>query len=76
MSNTLATGHAPEAAELYPLLTVHEAAAILRVGRTFLYNLMARGDLSYVRLGRARRLRHSDLMGLVRRNLVGSHNAA
>ena len=76
MSDILATGFSPQTDESYPLLTVHEAAAILRIGRTLLYNLMARRDLPYVQLGRTRRLRYSDLLEMVRRNLVGFPDAA
>ena len=34
------------------LLTVSEAAAVLRVSRAFAYELVARGDLPALRLGR------------------------
>jgi excisionase family DNA binding protein len=34
------------------LLTVNEAAAILRVSRAFVYELVARGDLPALHLGR------------------------
>ena len=43
------------------LLTVVEAAAMLGVGRTTMYELLARGDLVAVRIGRARRVRIVDL---------------
>lgn len=38
------------------LLTVVEAAALLGVGRTTVYELLARGDLTAVRIGRCRRV--------------------
>ncbi len=38
------------------LLTVTEAAALLGLGRTTLYELILRGDLMAVKIGRARRV--------------------
>lgn len=38
------------------LLTVPEAALRLGVGRSFLYNLVIRGEIASVKLGRARRI--------------------
>ena len=38
------------------LLTVTEAALRLGVGRSFLYNLVTRGEIASVKLGRARRI--------------------
>ena len=38
------------------LLTVTEAALRLGVGRSFLYNLVIRGEIASVKLGRARRI--------------------
>jgi excisionase family DNA binding protein len=38
------------------LLTVEEAARVLRLGRTTVYNLIRAGDLDSVRIGRARRV--------------------
>jgi excisionase family DNA binding protein len=43
------------------LLTPAEAAAILKIGRSKLYELMARGTINSVKLGRCRRFRRSDL---------------
>jgi excisionase family DNA binding protein len=43
------------------LLTPAEAAAVLKIGRSKLYELMARGAISSVKLGRCRRFRRSDL---------------
>lgn len=39
------------------LLTVEEAGAALGVGRSFMYELIARGDIKSVQLGRLRRVR-------------------
>jgi excisionase family DNA binding protein len=38
------------------LLTVEEAAEVLSLGRTTVYNLIRAGDLDSVRIGRARRV--------------------
>ena len=38
------------------LLTVNQAATRLGIGRSFLYDLMLRGELQSVKLGRARRI--------------------
>lgn len=43
------------------LLTPAEAAEILKIGRSKLYELMARGAINSVKLGRCRRFRRSDL---------------
>jgi excisionase family DNA binding protein len=43
------------------LLTPAEAAAVLNIGRSKLYELMARGAINSVKLGRCRRFRRSDL---------------
>lgn len=38
------------------LITVTEAALRLGVGRSFLYNLVLRGEIASIKLGRARRI--------------------
>lgn len=38
------------------LLTVEEAAQVLRLGRTTVYNLIRAGDLDSARVGRLRRV--------------------
>lgn len=43
------------------LLTVEEAGAILGVGRSLMYELIARGDIETVRVGRLRRIRPAAL---------------
>ncbi|WP_328769868.1 helix-turn-helix domain-containing protein [Streptomyces sp. NBC_00286] len=49
-----------------PLLyTPEEAAEALRYGRSTVYELMAAGVLKYVKEGRSRRIRRSDLEAYV-----------
>jgi len=48
------------------LLTPAEAAAVLKIGRSKLYELMARGAINSVKLGRCRRFRRSDLDHFIR----------
>lgn len=43
------------------LLKVEEAAALLGIGRTLLYELMREGQIRSVQVGRLRRLRRADL---------------
>jgi excisionase family DNA binding protein len=43
------------------LLTPAEAAAILKIGRSKLYELMARGAITSVKVDRCRRFRQSDV---------------
>jgi excisionase family DNA binding protein len=52
--------HRP-AGEPEVLLTPTEAVAVLKIGRSKLYELMARGAIDSVKLGRCRRFRRSDL---------------
>ncbi len=49
------------------LLTVPEAAERLGVGRSFLYNVIQRGELVTVKLGRARRVPVAELNHYVER---------
>jgi excisionase family DNA binding protein len=43
------------------LLTVPEAAKFLAVSRPKIYEMMDRGELAYVKLGRCRRIRRCEL---------------
>lgn len=43
------------------LLTVNEAANTLRIGRSTLYAMMARGELPRVRIAGATRIRRADV---------------
>ncbi|MHC0432007.1 helix-turn-helix domain-containing protein [Streptomyces sp. O3] len=47
------------------LYTPKEAAAVLRFGRSTVYELMAAGVLKYVKQGRSRRIKRSDLEAYV-----------
>jgi excisionase family DNA binding protein len=51
-------------ATLPEVLTVSEAAAILRVGRNQLYQAVARGELAAVRIGRSIRIPKHALLDL------------
>lgn len=53
------------------LMTVKEAAAFLRLGRSTLYGLMDTGDLAYCRLGRARRIPRRAVVELAKAGLQG-----
>ena len=49
----------------HPLLhTVPEAAELLSVSKRHLYNLEYSGEIQFVRIGRAVRVRHVDVMRL------------
>ena len=52
-------------APLSEVLTVREAAAILRVGRNQLYQAVARGQLGAVRIGRSIRIPKQALLDLL-----------
>ncbi|AYV28461.1 helix-turn-helix domain-containing protein [Streptomyces goshikiensis] len=43
------------------LCTVDVAAELLSLGRSTVYELMAAGELPFVKVGRARRIRRSDV---------------
>lgn len=58
------------AAGLTELLHVTEAARRLALSRSTVYNLMERGDLAYVKIGRARRIPLEELERLVRDSTV------
>jgi excisionase family DNA binding protein len=56
-------------ATLPEVLTVREAAAILRVGRNQLYQAIARGELGAVRIGRSIRIPKHALLDLLAASL-------
>jgi excisionase family DNA binding protein len=47
------------------LLTVEQAADILKIGRTKVYELISGGELRTVTIGRCRRIRRSDLQAYI-----------
>ncbi|MFF4229159.1 helix-turn-helix domain-containing protein [Streptomyces sp. NPDC001820] len=54
------------AAPIAPLLyTPEEAAKALRFGRSTVYELMAAGELKFIKRGRSRRIKRSDLEAYV-----------
>lgn len=50
---------------LQALLTPDEAATALGCGRTYVYELMGKGELRSVKLGRLRRIPHAEIARLV-----------
>ncbi len=52
------------------LQTVQAVAAFLSLSRSKVYQLMERGELPYVKIGKSRRLRWSDVMRLVDESVV------
>ncbi len=52
------------------LVTVREAAQWLGLGRAKLYQMMERGELAYVKIGRARRIPRGALVDVAVRGLV------
>lgn len=47
------------------LYTAQQAASVLSLGRSTVYELMASGELKYIKQGRARRIRRVDLEAFV-----------
>lgn len=52
------------------LQTVQAVAEFLSLSRSKVYQLMERGELPYVKLGKSRRVRWSDVLQLVDQNIV------
>lgn len=59
-----------ETSEAHPplLLTMREAAAALRIGRSTVYELVAAGDLEVVHIGRSARVPVDELRRFVERH--------
>ena len=53
------------------LLTVGDVARHLAISRSKLYSTMDSGQLPYIKLGKSRRIRWSDVRKLVERNRIG-----
>jgi excisionase family DNA binding protein len=52
------------------LCTVGDAAKFLAIGRARIYELLASGELSSIKIGRSRRIAWADLYDLIERNRV------
>ncbi len=57
-------------AALEQLLRVSDVGKRLSLSRPTLYRLMENGTLPYVRFGRSRRIKESDVAALIERNTV------
>jgi excisionase family DNA binding protein len=55
------------------LARIPEAMAYLQISRTALYGLMDNGQLSYVKIGKSRRIPWAELIRLVERHTVPAH---
>lgn len=51
------------------LMSVKDAGSFVGLGRSKLHELMAAGELAYVKIGRARRIPRAALIALARANL-------
>ncbi len=58
------------------LLSVDEAASALSMGRTFVYDLLTRGEIVSIKIGRRRRIPVSALQAFVTRQLVEGSKCA
>ena len=58
------------------LARVPEVAAFLKLSRSKVYSMMDSGELRYVKLGKSRRLRWSDVMSLIEANTVSAPGTA
>jgi excisionase family DNA binding protein len=69
-STPAASGDEPSTPDVpHLLLTIQEVAAILRCGRTCVYDLIGRGELPAIKVGRLTRIPASALRDLVTRRL-------
>ena len=50
------------------LLKAKDVAEILQISRAMAYNLMQRGEIPTVRIGKARRVRPEDLISYIKNN--------
>ena len=56
------------------LQPVSKAAAFLSLSRSKIYQLMDQGQLKYVKVGRARRVRWDDVLAFVDRHTIGGED--
>ncbi len=70
------TENPPDAADAPILLHVTEAAALLRLSRSQVYNMILAGELPHVRFGRAVRVPCKPLMDYIARLTVDTDSAA
>ena len=66
----VAMGHTDHTKALHRLLTYEQAAAYLAVGRTTIYDLVGKGELPAVKIGRCTRLRPEDLEQFIEDRLI------
>ena len=65
-SSGSAAGHSEaSSAPLLPLMTIGEAATILRVARRTIRRMIKRGELHAVRIGRSVRIRRQDIERII-----------
>jgi excisionase family DNA binding protein len=55
------------------LLTPEELADHLKCGRTFAYQILARGEIPSLKLGKLRRIRREDVESFIQEKVSGSH---
>ncbi|TAM89712.1 DNA-binding protein [bacterium] len=60
-----------ESGSNYELVTVGEARSQLSISRTLIYSLMERGELPYVKIGRARRIAQDAIRRFIQKNTKG-----
>ena len=56
------------ALKISPLLKAKDVSEILKISRAMAYNLMQRGEIPTVRIGKARRVRPEDLIKYIESN--------
>jgi excisionase family DNA binding protein len=72
MDNNHTTEDDPNATALpKKLLRVTEVGRCLAVSRSFVYQLMDRGELPYVKIGKSRRVRPEDVARLIENATIG-----
>ncbi|MER6298580.1 helix-turn-helix domain-containing protein [Kitasatospora sp. NPDC001539] len=62
----------PAAAIRPVLLTAEEAAKMLRIGRSTLYQLLAEKELTSIKIGRSRRIRPADIEAYIERQAASA----